>query len=129
VPVRGTDLHFTDLFDKRSGARVVLDWASLRALHLSDGEPHRVDVGVEMPVFTYPHEYTEWTPRMPSGSRPAVGHRTNVESSAPVTVSQMRAAPSMEAVTRVVPSGAKASAVTPARWPVSSCRRAPVAAS
>lgn len=58
--VRGTDQHFTDLFDKRSGARVMLDWASLRVLRLPDGELHRVDVGVEMPVSAYPHEYTEW---------------------------------------------------------------------
>ncbi|GAA2708131.1 hypothetical protein [Actinoplanes palleronii] len=58
--VRGTDQHFTDLFDKRSGARVTLDWASLRALHLPDQELHRVDVGVEMPVSSYPHEYMDW---------------------------------------------------------------------
>ena len=58
--VRGTGEHFTDLFDKGSDARVTLDWASLHVLHVPDGTWHRADVGVEMPVFTYPHEYTDW---------------------------------------------------------------------
>ena len=93
--VRGTDQHFTDLFDKRSSTRVTLDWASLRALHLPDAELHRVDVGVEMPVFTYPHEYTQWDTedavrftaghvavlRMPWGQEVAV----SLPPSAPVT--------------------------------------------
>jgi len=93
--VRGTDQHFTDLFDKRTGTRVTLDWASLRALHLPDAELHRVDVGVEMPVFTYPHEYTQWDTedavrftaghvavlRMPWGQEVAV----SLPPSAPVT--------------------------------------------
>jgi hypothetical protein len=58
--VRGTGGHFTDLFDKGSDARATLDWASLHVLHVPSGTWHRADVGVEMPVFTYPHEYTEW---------------------------------------------------------------------
>ena len=106
--VRGTDRHFTDLFDKRSGARVTLDWASLRALHLPDGELHRVDVGVEMPVFSYPHEYTEWDTedavrftagdvavlRMPWGQEVAVP----LPPSAPVTGDRPPTAPSYSAL-------------------------------
>ena len=58
--VRGTGEHFTDLFDKGSAVRATLDWASLHALHVPDGAWHRADVGVEMPVSAYPHEYTDW---------------------------------------------------------------------
>ncbi|BCY09092.1 hypothetical protein [Actinoplanes sp. L3-i22] len=93
--VRGTGRHFTDLFDKRSGARVTLDWARLRALRLPDQELHWVDVGVEMPVSAYPHEYMDWDTedavgftaadvavlRMPWGQEVAV----SLPPSAPVT--------------------------------------------
>ncbi|UAB99552.1 hypothetical protein Dvina_16650 [Dactylosporangium vinaceum] len=58
--VRGTGGHFTDLFAKGPGVRVMLDWARLHVLHLPDGVWHGADVGVEMPVSAYPHEYMDW---------------------------------------------------------------------
>ena len=57
---RGTDDDFEELYDERSDARAVLDWACLHVLHLPSRTLTSVDIGVEMPLSTDPDVYYGW---------------------------------------------------------------------